>query len=623
MQTDIDKNHARPGFKIPDITLPVWFLCVAVMIALIWIIDPFIDVVLLRHGTLGQQLFEPGIHEIYFRIAISALIIIFSIIVSLFLIHSRRVAKGLRESQERLEQNYHLQNVMSNILHYSLRPVSLGEILKFSLDAILSEPVFSLKKKGSIFIADDSNEMLMLEVHRGLDVAMQNICAGVPFGKCLCGRAASSREIIFSSSVDGRHENTYEGMLPHGHYCVPILSGDRVLGVINTYVSAGHRNTQEEAKFLTMIADTLAGIIERKRGLNALRLSEEISQLLLNSTGEAIYGVDLDGEFIFANKTCVKMLGYRDEQDLLGRNMHNLIHHSRADGTRYPLEKCIIHQAITTGKGIHLDDVFWTADGSSFFAECNSYPINRDGLVIGSVISFSDITERKNRDRELIESREHLRNLAKRLQEIREEERTLIAREIHDELGQTLTGLKMDLFWLSGRLPKNWKHLPRRAQEMISLIDSTINFVRKLSTELRPSMLDDLGLKAAIEWQVQEFAQRTRCKYMLDLKIRDFSPDSDRDTAIFRILQESLTNIARHAKADYVEISMNEIDSQLMLSIKDNGIGIDKEKINSSSLGLISMRERAGTFGGEFSIRALAEGGSQVTLNIPYSRGIT
>ncbi|OGT36157.1 MAG: hypothetical protein A2W28_12685 [Gammaproteobacteria bacterium RBG_16_51_14] len=353
-------------------------------------------------------------------------------------------------------------------------------------------------------------------------------------------------------------------------------------------------------------------------------MSEEKSQLLLNSTGEAIYGVDLDGECIFANKTCVKMLGYRDEQDLLGRNMHNLIHHSRADGTRYPLEECIIHQAITTGKGIHLDDdVFWIADGSSFSVECSSYPINREGLNIGSVVSFSDITERKNRDRELIESREHMRNLAKRLQEIREEERTLIAREIHDELGQTLTGLKMDLFWLSGRLPKNWKHLPRRAQEMISLIDSTINFVRKLSTELRPSMLDDLGLKAAIEWQVQEFAQRTRCKYRLDLKIRDFSPDSDRDTAIFRILQESLTNIARHAKADYVEISMNEIDSQLLLTIKDNGIGIDKEKINSSSLGLISMRERAGTFGGEFSIRALAEGGSQVTLNIPYSRGIT
>jgi signal transduction histidine kinase len=276
----------------------------------------------------------------------------------------------------------------------------------------------------------------------------------------------------------------------------------------------------------------------------------------------------------------------------------------------------IVHgETIGTVEVFYLEEKIEMDEGPFLKEERNL--INEVALRLG------ETCERMYRDKQVIESRENLRDLAKRLQAIREEERTMIAREIHDELGQTLTGLKMDLSWLLGRLPKSWKHLTLRAREMISLIDSTINFVRKLSTELRPSMLDDLGLRSAIEWQVQEFANRMGCKYNLCINMLDYQPDNDLDTAIFRILQESLTNIARHAKADYVEISVDEVDTQLVLSIKDNGIGIDEEKINSSSLGLVSMRERANTFGGTFSIKALEDGGSMVSLTMPYIKEVT
>ena len=236
--------------------------------------------------------------------------------------------------------------------------------------------------------------------------------------------------------------------------------------------------------------------------------------------------------------------------------------------------------------------------------------------VFGTVL---DTTERKQAEEKLNRSRERLRNLVVRLQAVREEERTLIAREIHDELGQGLTALKIDLSLMKSRLPANWKKLPEHLQKMINDIDSTIDYVRKLSSSLRPPILDDLGLDAAIEWQIQGFATRTQCDYALDIQPSPFEYDYDRETAVFRIFQEALNNVARHANAGQVGVTLNYSGRVMTMKLTDDGVGIPAAKINDPhSIGLIGMHERAAMFGGTVEINNMVSGGTCVTLTLPF-----
>ena len=225
--------------------------------------------------------------------------------------------------------------------------------------------------------------------------------------------------------------------------------------------------------------------------------------------------------------------------------------------------------------------------------------------------------ERTQAEEALGASQERLRNLAARLHAVREEERTVIAREIHDHLGQALTGLKMDLSWLMRRLPED-DAVRDRAVSMQTLLDSTVDSVRTISTQLRPPILDDLGLEAAVEWQATEFGRQSGINCHLDLRIGDRSMQNEHATAAFRILQESLVNVARHAKASNVWVEIRRMGDTLLLAVSDDGIGIGDSTLSSShSIGLIGMRERAAALGGEVSIVRLAAGGTKVKLELP------
>ena len=214
--------------------------------------------------------------------------------------------------------------------------------------------------------------------------------------------------------------------------------------------------------------------------------------------------------------------------------------------------------------------------------------------------------------------REQLRNLASYLQTAREEERAYVAREIHDEFGQALTALKMDLAWLTKRLPADKPRLAEKTSAMSGLIDSTIQTVRRVATELRPGLLDDLGLAAAIEWLAQELAERTRINCELYLGDEDIVLDRDLATAIFRIFQEALTNVARHAGATEVQVKLEEGPDELLLTIRDNGKGITPSQVSDPhSLGLIGMRERAHSWGGDVTFQSAPEQGTIVTVRVP------
>jgi len=192
---------------------------------------------------------------------------------------------------------------------------------------------------------------------------------------------------------------------------------------------------------------------------------------------------------------------------------------------------------------------------------------------------------------------------------------------MHDELGQSLTALKMDLALLGHKLPKNQRSLINKMKSMSKLVDTTLQTVKRISTELRPGLLDDLGLAAAIEWQAEEFQDRTGVKCEVTLDPPDIILDQDCSTAIFRIFQETLTNIARHAHATRVKVGLKARSGKIELRVKDNGIGITEEQIgNPKSFGLIGMQERASFLGGVVEIREVQGKGTTVTAKIPLSK---
>jgi len=367
-------------------------------------------------------------------------------------------------------------------------------------------------------------------------------------------------------------------------------------------------------------------------------------ELLLASTGEGIYGVDIDGRCVFINRAGAEMLGYRADQ-ILGLNMHDLMHHTRADGSPYPTDQCPIFQAFRAGRPCRLDsDVLWRADGSSFCAEYSSYPIRDCDRIIGAVVTFVDVSERKRSEEllrhardelerhvatrtreltaaltELAHSNEQLRQLSAHWETVRETERRRIAREIHDELGSVLVALKLDLGWLQHKLPEQ-PDLLTKAGAMTGLIDRAMVDLGRIITDLRPSILDHQGLWAALEWHAQEFLQLTglRGRLEVDVSADASTPDSAVATAAYRIFQEILNNIARHANATAVEMHVMATTAELVIKVRDNGCGVTLQQLRQSkSHGVVGMSERARHFGGRVEIGPASSGGTRVRVWLP------
>ncbi|MGH7491393.1 MAG: PAS domain S-box protein [bacterium] len=225
---------------------------------------------------------------------------------------------------------------------------------------------------------------------------------------------------------------------------------------------------------------------------------------------------------------------------------------------------------------------------------------------------------RKQAEQELKNSREQLREYNLHLQTAIEQERTRISREIHDELGQALTALKIDLSWIANQIPEKAESLRAKAQAMFQSIGQTIKTVQRITAELRPGLLDDLGLAAAIEWQTTEFRDRCGIATEIDIFPEDIVCDRERSTAIFRIFQEALVNVARHAGATTLKVSLMLRENKLVLKVRDNGKGITPAQIASAnSFGLIGMRERVHPWGGKIKINGLSDKGTIVFVVIP------
>jgi signal transduction histidine kinase len=221
---------------------------------------------------------------------------------------------------------------------------------------------------------------------------------------------------------------------------------------------------------------------------------------------------------------------------------------------------------------------------------------------------------------ELQELNDRLHNLTSYLQTVREEERTNIAREVHDELGQQMTSLKLDIAWMKDNIDPESTHLIEKNDNMLVKINKAIRTVRKIITTLRPGVLDDLGLVAAIEWQANEFEQRTGIVCVLRTRMSRETFSEEINIAIFRIFQEALNNVLRHAEATKVRAKLYEENNLLVMEIIDNGVGItDERKNNKTSFGLLGMKERMAMLQGSFEISKLMLGGTRVKVEVPLS----
>ena len=383
------------------------------------------------------------------------------------------------------------------------------------------------------------------------------------------------------------------------------LAWQRALAAESALALGTAEQRQETARVQAVLADT-----------------EARYAAILDSAMDAVITVDESQRVVVFNRAAEQVFGC-SRNDALGAPV------SRFMPERFRAAHAAHVEAFgrtgTTNRRMGDTTTLWAvrSDGREFPIEASISQTNVDGRHLYTVI-LRDVTRRKEAEDALHRSQQELRELSARVLQAREDEKTHIARELHDELGQSLTAMKMDLSWLRERLPADDAELASKARGMNATLDATVAATRRISADLRPLMLDDLGLPDAAEWLIEEFSQRSGIQCRLDMDDADklISLPGPVATALYRILQESLTNITRHAGANRVEIELRQrTDDNVNLTVQDDGRGItEADRANPTSFGLRGIRERVHYLGGNVEIAPGQAGGTRLTVNIPLAK---
>jgi two-component system sensor histidine kinase UhpB len=392
---------------------------------------------------------------------------------------------------------------------------------------------------------------------------------------------------------------------------------DEVLGVQLLRGGAQDYLVKEELTG-SLLRRSLRYAVERKRAEVELRRSEIFLESIVENIPDMIFVKDArELRFVRFNKAGEELLGHA-RRNLIGKSDYDFFPADEADfftrADRDVLRNREVldipeEPILTKGKGLR-----YLHTKKIPIVDENDHPLYLLGIS-------EDITERKRAENELQRSFELLRTLSQRLEVVREQERTRIARELHDELGVRMTCMKMDLARLLAMMrdplfPR--EKMEEKIRSMGTEVDTTIAEVQRLASELRPGLLDDLGLVAAIEWQCQDFERRSGIRCLCEASFDEIKISPSRATAAFRICQEALINIARHARATFVRVLVKESGDDVLIEVQDNGQGIPAEKVNEAgSLGLLGMKERSMAIGGRLEIAGWPGKGTTVTLRFP------
>jgi two-component system sensor histidine kinase UhpB len=392
---------------------------------------------------------------------------------------------------------------------------------------------------------------------------------------------------------------------------------DEVLGLQLLRAGAQDYLVKEEITG-SLLRRSLRYAVERKRAEVELRRSEIFLESIVENIPDMIFVKDArELRFVRFNKAGEELLGHA-RRNLIGKSDYDFFPADEADfftrADRDVLRNREVldipeEPILTKGKGLR-----YLHTKKIPILDENDHPLYLLGIS-------EDITERKRAENELQRSFELLRTLSQRLEVVREQERTRIARELHDELGVRMTCMKMDLSRLLAMMREPLfprEKMEEKIRSMGTEVDTTIAEVQRLASELRPGLLDDLGLVAAIEWQCQDFERRSGIRCLCEASFDEIKISPSRATAAFRICQEALINIARHAKATFVRVLVKESGDDVLIEVQDNGQGIPAEKVNEAgSLGLLGMKERSMAIGGRLEIAGWPGKGTTVTLRFP------
>ncbi|HOI08112.1 MAG TPA: sensor histidine kinase [Deltaproteobacteria bacterium] len=357
-------------------------------------------------------------------------------------------------------------------------------------------------------------------------------------------------------------------------------------------------------------------LMEQEEARRRLLELMAVETSILDAIPQAVVGLH-NRKIIFANRAIKGTFGWSREE-LIGKNV-SIFYRSEQESkeiARY------FYSTLRRQRTFVNEFYCRRKDGKDILCRMRAARIGDKLVEKRIVITYEDITKQRLAEEEIERSHEQLRNLTAYLRSVHEKESSRIAREIHDELGQSLTALQMDVSWLGSQLPARMKHLIEKTHRMEQLVNGTIDSVHRIITELRPILLDDLGLPAAIEWQAQEFQNRSGIRCDVHVSCRECSIDKDMATALFRVFQETLTNVARHSGATLVRVRLTHGEEGVRLEVTDNGKGITRRQMEDPrSFGIIGMRERVSILGGSIRITGKRNRGTAVSVVIPIPQG--
>jgi PAS domain S-box-containing protein len=528
----------------------------------------------------------------------------------------RQEAEILRDANIALTQDLSLERVLETLLDYlsKLVPYDTANVMlrngdsHFVVSALRRYEVFQNVAKTRAIVFDGNRNSLL-----------KRICE-------------TKQSLVVPDTID---EPGWQWMPGAEHVRnwmgVPLVSAGRVIGLYSVDKTEPDFFRPEHAR----VAETLAAraasaiqnaqlfeqtqhyvveleerIAERNRVEAALRESEERYRELFENARDAIYVHDLEGRYVSINHAAEQLSGYtRDE--IIGHTFTEFISTEHLNSVRDNFCGKLAKRGETT----YEVDVI-AKDGRRVPVEVSSRAIYENGVIIGVQGTARDITERK-------QAQDALQMFSRQLIEAQEEERRRIARELHDQIGQVLTAVKMNLHTVQRVC--NGSDAGAYIKDNIEAVDEALRLVRDLSVDLRPPLLDDLGLVTALRWYVDRYAKRTGlvANVIIELKDQNERFSRELETACFRIAQEALTNVVRHARATAVSLRLKKDNELLLLSVSDDGVGFDpdalrKRAARAVTLGLLGMQERAHAAGGVVEVNSEISKGTEIRLKLPY-----
>jgi len=542
-----------------------------------------------------------------------------------------------KQIEEELQKRAQIQKFINKLLQISLNDLSLKEILEQILDHLITLPWIEYTLQGGIWIVEDEPDVLVLVSQRRLDMLLQTLCGRIPFGKCICGRCASTGEIQYTDHVDEKHEVRYKNMPPHGHYCIPLVFSGKVIGVLNLFLKEGRPKNSKEEDFLKTFADVVAGIIQRKKTETELKRSNDFMSTVLNSIDDAICIIDVQDHKILGFNSAFQKEAGLEEKHIIGEHCYKITHNN-AQPCGPPDGVCALLETLRTGKHAVVEHLHYGANGKKIYLEVSTSPVrNEMGRIIKVVHTTRNTTER-------MLAEEHLKQVnieLKRADELKTQFLSVISHEMRTPLTPMNAQLQMMLAGYFGEITEKHKKslemILRNTGRLDRLIGDVLDFSKLESGVMKFNMVP-ASMKEIVENTVETMkihALNKNLKITLkEEQIPLITIDKDRITQVILNLIHNAIKFTDAGGVIEVELSCNA--KNVTVKVKDTGIGIGTEDIDKlfkpfqqldssygrkyegSGLGLVICNRIIINHGGKIWVESEFGKGTAFIISIPF-----